>query len=79
MAPKPLTYRTRDVAQALRAVQTAGLAARSLEIDKDGKIIVQIGVSPAGGCDGANDEDDGAWEKRLDELENNKRKDNRDE
>jgi len=79
MAPRPLRYTKRDAVQALLAVKDAGLDAQRLEIDKDGKIIVQIGVLPSDICNGANDEDSGAWEKRLDELENNKHKDDQDE
>jgi len=79
MAPRPLTYRTRDATAALMAVAKAGFTAQKLEIDKEGKITVQIGVLPSSICDGANDEDSGAWEKRLDELENDKRKDDQDE
>jgi len=79
MAPRPLRYTKRDAVQALLAVKDAGLDAQRLEIDKDGKIIVQIGGPPSDICNGTNDEDSGAWEKRLDELENNKHKDDQDE
>ena len=47
MAPKPLTFRTRDVVQALTAAHKANLTVARMEIDKDGKIIVHMGPIPA--------------------------------
>lgn len=66
MAPKPLTYRTRDLVQALRGAREAGLSIKTLEIDKDGKITVQMG---APGCDPDFDKGDDECDDRLTELE----------
>ncbi len=72
MAPKPLTYKERDVRQAISALGRAGLPVKLLEIDKDGKISLHVGVPHEKTCHGgdSNDNADGeAWDRRLEELE----------
>ena len=67
MAPKPLTYRTRDLVQALRGAREAGLSIKRLEVDREGKITVEIGqpgIDPD--CD---DKGDDECDERLTELE----------
>lgn len=67
MAPKPLTYRTRDLVQALHGAKLVGLKVRRLEIDKDGKITVDM----CGPAPDADDDDKGneEWQAKLDEWE----------
>jgi hypothetical protein len=42
MGAKPSTYRTRDLTQAIVGIRRAGLRVRGVEIDREGKITVQI-------------------------------------
>jgi hypothetical protein len=65
MAPKPLTYRTRDLVQALHSARLAGLSIRRLEIDKEGKITVEMGQPVID----TGDMGDMECDQRLEELE----------
>lgn len=40
MALKPLTFRQRDLAAALRAARQAGMSPSRVEIDRDGKLVL---------------------------------------
>ena len=60
MAPKPLTFRQRDVAAALKAALDAGVTPTRLEIDKSGKIVVEFGTAKP-----QTVADDGGWEASI--------------
>lgn len=64
MPPKPLTYTQRDLTTALRGAVAAGLSVKTLEIDRDGKITVQMGV-PAEGGSPACQNGENPWDKDL--------------
>lgn len=42
MARRPCTFRQQDVTRAIRAAAAAGVEIASVEIDKDGKIVVVV-------------------------------------
>lgn len=74
MAPKPLTYKERDVRQAINALGRAGLPVKLLEIDKDGKISLHVGVPQAKCCGGDETTPEGTneWDEVLDRIEQSK-------
>ncbi len=43
MARKPCRFRERDIARAVRGARSAGIEVGSIEIDTDGKIVVNVG------------------------------------
>jgi hypothetical protein len=59
-AQRPSTFRQVDVTRALRAAVAAGLPVAGYTIDKDGKIVVQIGTArdPAAGAPNPKEWDD---------------------
>lgn len=40
MAQKPLTFKQRDLAAAMRAAKQAGMSPSRVEVDRDGKIVL---------------------------------------
>jgi hypothetical protein len=70
MAPKPLTYKERDVRQAINALGRAGLPVKLLEIDKDGKISLHVGVPQAKCCgDSETSGETNEWDEVLDQID----------
>ncbi|HUW74401.1 MAG TPA: hypothetical protein VMW05_10335 [Methyloceanibacter sp.] len=47
MARAPLTFRQSDLERAIKGAKATGLEISRVEIDKDGKIVVIIGISDA--------------------------------
>lgn len=57
MAQKPLTFRQRDLAAAMRAAKQAGMSPSRVEVDRDGKIVLvfpQTAERDASEWDGAH-------------------------
>ena len=65
MPANVLTYRRRDLKTALAALIEAGLPIKGLEIDNQGKIIVQVATQAPDAC---SEDGDNEWDKRNKEL-----------
>ena len=60
MAPRPLTFRQRDLTAALKAARDAGMTPTRVEIDRGGgKIALIFGDTPR------QVEDDGGWDALI--------------
>jgi len=52
MARGPCTFRQQDVTRAVKAVVAAGMTLRRIEIDKNGKIVLDVSDGQAEGASG---------------------------
>jgi hypothetical protein len=50
MSRGPCTFRQQDVTRAVKAVVAAGMTLRRVEIDKNGKIVLDVGDAQAEGA-----------------------------
>jgi hypothetical protein len=58
MARAACTFRQRNVTRAIRAVEAAGKKIKKVEVDKDGKVVIEIAQDD----DDAGDSDRNEWD-----------------
>jgi hypothetical protein len=57
MARGPCTFRQQDVTRAVKAVVAAGMTLRRIEIDKNGKIVLDVSDVQTEGASGIQSQD----------------------